>query len=366
MLLPLKSVPKSICLLRLSAIGDVTHVLPIVHSLRSAWPETKITWIIGHLEYQLVEGIVGIEFIVFDKSLGWRAYSDLRQQLSGRHFDVLLHMQVSLRASIASLWIKAPIKLGYDKARAKDFQWLFTTHRIDASPRQHVLDGFFAFIAALGVPERKLTWDIPLPEKDIHWAQQLIGSQATLVINPSSSIRLRNWRAFNANTYAQLIEYAIEQYKLQIALSGGPANNEYQLAEAILASEVFIKKPSLMAKVINLVGKTSLKQLAALLQQATVMVAPDTGPAHIANAVGTPVIGLYVTSNPLRTGPYCSQDLTINQYPRALKKFEGLDEADAPWGKRVRHQEALDLVTLEQIKEKLDQVMIYGHCPEFV
>ena len=116
--------PQSLCILRLSAIGDVTHMVPVVRTLQSIWPKTKITWIIGKLESELVMDIPGIEFIIFDKKQGWGAYKTLKKNLHNRQFDLLLNMQSSLRASLASTKINAPIKLGFDRERAKDYQWM--------------------------------------------------------------------------------------------------------------------------------------------------------------------------------------------------------------------------------------------------
>jgi heptosyltransferase I len=364
MSLPLLKAPSSLCLLRLSAIGDVTHILPIVRTLQHYWPETKITWIIGRLEHQLVEDIEGIEFIVFDKALGLQAYKTLWSQLCGRKFDVFLHMQVSLRSNIASLCVRAPIKLGFDKSRAKDCQWLFSNARIKAIDCQHVLDGFFEFLKALGLSERKLVWDIPIPLKDQRWAANLINDQRVLIINPSSSQRLNNWRNWGADNYAALIAYAIEKYDLRVMLTGGPADNEIALAAGILNSSVLSNNRDSLNKIDNLVGKTSLKQLAALMQKSVGVIAPDTGPAHIANALGKPIVGLYVTSNPKRTGPYIANeafnDLTINCYPQALLKYEKCGEADVPWGKRVRAENALNLITIDSVKAKLDQLFDYS------
>ena len=117
--------PESLCIFRLSAIGDVTHILPIIHTLKKTWPKTRITRVIGKLEYQLVKTLPDVEFIEFDKSEGWRAFLDLGQRLKGRRFDLLLMMQTALRASIASLLISARYKLGFDRQRAIDYQWLF-------------------------------------------------------------------------------------------------------------------------------------------------------------------------------------------------------------------------------------------------
>jgi len=336
MSLPLSKAPSSLCLLRLSAIGDVTHVLPIVRTLQHYWPETKITWIIGRLEHQLVCDIEGIEFIVFDKSQGLSAYKALWLSLRQRSFDVFLHMQVSLRSNIASLCVKSPVKLGFDRARAKDFQWLFSRQRIQAVERQHVLDGFFEFLLALGVKEKQLIWGIPIPAQDAQWASDIAGGQSVLVINPSSSQRLNNWRNWPAEKYVELIEYAVEQYGLSVVLTGGPAENEIVLADAIMNSDRLKK---------------------SFMRQSCAVVAPDTGPAHIANALGRPVIGLYASSNPKRTGPYSSPQFVVNQYPAALLAYENLSEESAPWGKRVRHEEALHLITADQVKAKLDQAM---------
>ena len=369
--LPLSSAPKTLCLLRLSAIGDITHMLPIVRTLQQYWPSTKITWVIGRVEHQLVGDIEGIEFITFDKAKGWRAYQHLYTQLKRRSFDVLLHMQVSMRASIASLLIKSPIKLGFDKKRAKDYQWLFTNARIPAVERQHVVDGLFQFLSTLGLSEQVLRWDIPLSASDRQWATEKVEEKAggrieriegrgdrqpLIIINPSSSQRLNNWRNWSADNYAEVIQYAAVRYGAQVMLTGGPADNEKQLARAIL-DKVANDRPDLLSSISNWVGKTSLKQLAALMTQATAVIAPDTGPAHIANAVRTPVIGLYVTSNPQRTGPYQSQEFVVNAYPDALLTYEGIGESTAPWGKRVRHPEALALITAEDVKEKIDLVM---------
>ncbi|MCK5003332.1 MAG: glycosyl transferase, partial [Gammaproteobacteria bacterium] len=116
----LSNPPKNVCILRLSALGDITHALPVLRTLQKRWPNTAITWIIGKTEYQLVKDIEGVEFITFDKSQGLAAYKAIRQELKARHFDVLLHMQLSLRASAISFFVHADIKLGFDKERAKD------------------------------------------------------------------------------------------------------------------------------------------------------------------------------------------------------------------------------------------------------
>ncbi|HBX72146.1 MAG TPA: glycosyl transferase, partial [Halieaceae bacterium] len=112
--------PQSICLLRLSALGDVTHVVPVVLSLQQQLPGVRLTWIIGKLEARLLGDLPGVEFIVFDKRAGWRGYRELWRSLRGRRFNALLHMQVAARANLVSLLVRARLRVGYDRARSKD------------------------------------------------------------------------------------------------------------------------------------------------------------------------------------------------------------------------------------------------------
>ena len=299
MSLPLTHPPKSLCLLRLSAVGDISHALPVVRTIQEHWPETELTWVIGRLEHSLVGDIPGVEFIIFDKAKRWGAFRDVRRALAGRHFDVLLHMQMSLRASLASLFIKADVRLGFDRNRAKDLQWLFTNARIAPRARQHVIDSFFGFTEALGIEGHTLRWDIPIPHKARQFAAEKMGKEddrPVLVISPCSSMDYRNW---TAEGYAAVADHAIEAHGMRVILTGGPRAIEREYGEAITAR--MRNQPN------NLIGRTGLKELLAILERAAVIIAPDSGPAHLGTAVGTPVIGLYAATNPDRARPFLSE-----------------------------------------------------------
>ena len=161
----LSAPPKRICILRLSALGDITHALPVLRTFQQHWPDTHISWIIGKTEFELVKDIEGVEFIIFDKARGLAAYRQIRRVLKQQHFDVLLHMQLSLRASIISALTSADIKLGFDRARAKDLQWLFSNQKIvPASTRQHVVDSFLEFPRHFGL-EPVMEWRLPVSRR---------------------------------------------------------------------------------------------------------------------------------------------------------------------------------------------------------
>jgi len=202
--------PENICILRLSAIGDICHTLPVVRTIQANWPNTKITWVIGKTEFELIKDIPDINFIVFDKKNGFKEYLTIRRQLNNIKFDVLLHMQMSLRASLISLMIKAKIKIGFDRQRAKDGQWLFTNKKIKAHSRQHVIDSLFGFSEILGIAEHKHIWNIPIPDTARQTANTLVGNRPNyVVISPCSSKDYRNW---HVQGYAAIADYITEKY----------------------------------------------------------------------------------------------------------------------------------------------------------
>lgn len=347
MKLPLASPPESLCLLRLSAVGDISHTLPVVRTIQTVWPQTRLTWIIGRSEYALVGDIPGIEFIIFDKARRGRAYFEVDRALRGRHFDVLLHMQMSIRSSLISLFINADIKLGFDRERAKDLQWLFTSHRIAHREREHVVDSFFGFTEALGIQERQLRWDIPIPGEAMQFAEErLSAEQPILVISPCSSMAYRNW---TARGYAAVANYAMQRYGMQVVITGASTPIEREYA-AVIASQM-------KTLPLNLVGRTNLKQLLAIMKKAAVVLAPDSGPAHLATAVGTPVIGLYACTNPDRARPYLSAEYVVNRYPEAIAAKFGKSVEELPWGTRVRDAGTMERIMAEDVISMLDKAM---------
>lgn len=346
--LSFQSPPESLCILRLSAIGDVTHMLPVVASLKQQWPQTRLTWVIGKIEYQLVKSLADVEFIIFDKKKGLAEYATLRKKLTGRRFDVLLMMQVALRANLISLLIKAEIKIGYDQKRARDLHRLFSNQSIEGPARVHVLDTFFQFIEKLGIAERTMDWLLKADDDAAAFAEAHINRRKTVVINPCSSARANNFRNWPESSYARVIDYLMEK-DFQVILSGGPDAEEQSFAERVSAA---CQQPPL-----NLVGQTSLIQLLALLERSVLLIAPDTGPAHMGTVAGIPVIGLFASSNPLRTGPYNSQHHLVNAYPQALQQFLGKNVDQVSWGKRVRDADVMDVITVDEVSAKISQCL---------
>lgn len=340
------SAPASICLLRTSAIGDVTHVVPLVHTLRQAWPDVSLTWVIGKLERKLVGDLPGVAFVTFDKAAGWAGMRAVHAAMRGQRFDALLQMQVAMRSNLLSLGIKADRRIGYDNARAKDLHGLVVNERIPARSGEHVLDAIGSFCEPLGLKQNDVRWNIPVADEDREWAaQQLPGDTPTLLVSPTSSHALRNWRP---ERYAAAMDHAATR-DWRVVLLGGPSTGERRMADAVLAA--------CRCKPLDLTGKDTLKKLMALLERGQLLLTPDSGPMHMANAVGTRVLGLHAASNPDRSGPYSDRRWCVDRYDAAARKYLGRAASDIPWGSKIERPGVMDLITVDDVIERLETGM---------
>lgn len=338
---------EKLCILRLSAIGDVCHAAALVERLQRQAPHIQITWVIGKLEYLLVKDIPNINFIVFDKKAGKQAYQDLQSALTHETFDALFVMQVAFRANWAARLIKAKVKVGFDWARSKELHWLFANKRIATQPQAHVLEGFMAFADAIGIPSSEsVAWSIPIPADDWQWAKQRCDELGEFaVISPAASKAERNWLP---ERYAAIADY-LSSKGLKVVLCGGPGPLDKHFGEQISQLTHNISD--------NLIGHTSLKQMLGVLKCAKLVIAPDTGPAHMATTVGTDVIGLYAHSNPLRTGPYNNLADVVSVYEQSITQQTGKPWQNLPWGTRAKGPDLMALITVEQVSLKIDQVL---------
>ncbi|MEA3137858.1 MAG: heptosyltransferase [Gammaproteobacteria bacterium] len=337
-----------VCLLRLSAIGDTCHALAALRAFQAAWPQTRFTWIIGKLEAKLMTEILPeIEFITFDKAATLSELWRLRKLLSGRRFDLLLDMQLSFRASLVSRAVNAPIRLGFDRGRARELQWLFTNAQIEPAESEHVLDSFMGFARACGIEPSAPRWDVPLPRSALAYARSVIpDGGATLLISPCSSHAARNWSPVR---YAAVADYAATAHQMRVVLVGGRSSLEAQMGAAITAAA---RVPQ-----VNQIGKDTLPQLLGLMSQSTVLLSPDSGPAHMAGMVGLPVIGLYAATNPQRAGPYYSRQWCVDKYDEAARKFLNKPAAQIPWTAKIERPGVMDLIAVSEVTAKLDALM---------
>jgi len=273
----------------------------------------------------------------------------LRRQLAGRRFDALLATQRSVRANLMSRLVPAELRVGYDRARTKELHGLVINRSIaPAAHDQHVMDCLLSFLEPIGlqVPERP-RWDFAISAEDEAFAASHIADdQPTMIISAASSHTVRNWSAAG---YAALADHAANRHGLRILLCGGPSDIERALAAEIAQH---MRTPAE-----NLVGRDTLAGFLALARRARVVLTPDSGPAHLANAMGTPVLGLYAATDPQRSGPHASRGFCVDRFNDAAMRFHGKPGADLAWGKHIHRPGVMDLITTEEVVAALDKLL---------
>jgi len=301
--------PREVCIVMLSAIGDAVHVLPVANALKRAWPECRITWVLQPVPYLMVRDHPAIDdFVVFRRRRGFRGLielRDFRRDMKNRRFDLLIGLQVYLKAGLITALTPARIKLGFDRRRARDAQWLFTNRRIPARGQRHVQDQYFEFLEYLGIDPEPVSWDLRFSEEERAAQAEFfegLGRPACAVVVGTSK-RDKNW---NAEGYAHVLEEVDRSYGLRPVLVGGPSPIERGMADDIVTHTD--------ARVVDMLGD-DLRKLMWIIDGSALLISPDTGPLHIARALETPAVGLFGYTNPKRSGPYGAyQDLIVDGY----------------------------------------------------
>ena len=280
----------------MSALGDAVHVLPLLDALKRHAPSTHVTWILQPGPALMVQGHPYVDdVVVFQRTRGLRGYAEVRRELRSRPFDLVMNLQVYFKAGIVTWLTRAPVKLGFDWKRARDANWLFTTHRIAPHAEQHVQDQYFEFLDALGVPHGEPAWHLAPSAAERAAARSLLegageGPLVGLVV--ASSKPEKNW---SPARYAALARTLATDIGARCVLLGGTSALEREAAARILAEAP--------GTAIDALGR-GLRTLLGLIDACDVLVSPDTGPLHMAVAMNVPAVGLYGYNNPRRVGPY--------------------------------------------------------------
>ena len=288
-------VPGRVAVVMLSALGDVVHALPVVTAIKRHAPATRLTWILQPGPAELIRGHPAVdEVVLFERHRGWRAFLDLRRTLAAYPFDLVLALQPYFKAGILTWMTRAPVKLGLDRGRARDLNWLFTTHRLPARPLGHIQDQFLEYLDAIGVPRGEPEWGLtPSPEERDAARAVLAGVEGPLVgFVVATSRPPKNWPP---ERYAALATRLATAAGARCVLLGGATPLERAAADAILAGAGAVP--------VDALGR-GLRTTLALLEACDVVVSPDTGPFHAAVAMNVPSVGLYGYTNPRRFGPY--------------------------------------------------------------
>jgi heptosyltransferase-1 len=332
--------PKRILLIKPSAIGDVVHALPILKLVRKRWPGAHIAWLVTPGCAGLLEGHPLLnEVILFDRrryGRGWRDPKSLvglagfSVDLRRSGFDLVLDLQGLFRSGWFTWLTKAPVRVGF--ANAREFAPLFYTHRVEVGDGdQHAIDRYLKLARAIGC-EGEVEFEFAVKDEDRASARALVGhDRPYAVLLPGTNWETKRWPV---EKFGALVEPMKERFGLETVVAGGP--DDVELGERIGG--------------VNLAGRTSIKELVALIAGAELVIGNDSGPSHIAAAMGRPLVMMFGPTNPVRTGPYGRMESVVR-----------IDIPCSPcYSRRCSHQSCLRWLEVEGVMEMAGREMERG------
>jgi heptosyltransferase I len=329
----------NVCMILLTGLGDVVHGLPIVNAIKRAQPDSHITWVVEPMPSGVLRPHPAVDdVIVFQKKRGLRGIRQLRRDMKRRRFDVALNFNIYTKSVWPMLFSRAPRRIGFGRGRAREGVWLFANEHVPAGPRKHTQDMFLEFLDVLKVSREPIEWRIAITaserlDQDAFFAP--LRERPVIGVVPASSKLSKDWPA---QRYPELVDALAEQCNAHVVLLGGPSEHEREVARMIVDGA--------RNRPVVALGD-SVRRLIWLIDGCQLIIAPDTGPVHIARALDVPVVGLYGRSNPWRVGPWrSSEDLWIDKYtePGAAPDASGF------YPKSV---ERMQQITVAEILEKV-------------
>ena len=327
-----------VCVVMLAAVGDAVHALPVLNAIRRHHPPARVSWVLQPGLVPFVEGHPAVdELIPFERARGWQGFADVRRRLRRREFDVVLVMQPYLKAGLVASFAQAPVKLGFDRARARDLSWLFTTRTLAPRPVQHMQDQYLEFLDALAVPLHAMEWKLGPWPHERPWQREFLAGfdrpVASVVVGTSKPEK--DWPA---ERWAEVCDALYEEHGLQPVLVGGRSPRELAAEQVIMARARHRPHSAL---------GSGLRRLVSILDGSALVLSPHTGPLHVAVALNRPVISLMGYTNPRRVGPYRRfHDLLIDRYGDPGEEYAAAERHRAGRMARIGVADVLEKVAV--------------------
>ena len=288
---------QKICVIKPSALGDVVQSLPILPILKHLFPQSHVSWVINRELSELLTGNSCLdELIPFDRRGGISAWWKLLKRLRRAQFDLVFDLQGLMRTGIMTLATQAPIRIGLQTAREGSH---LACHQLlpDSGNQVPAYRRTWRIAEELGLGELRSQTEIVIPDYDRQWAEQLRAGLhgPLLVIQPGTRWQTKQWPI---RQYAEVIRRAIKELGMSAIIIGSP--NESATAQELVE---LVNHAVPRCEILSLAGQTTIKQLAALLQQADLVLSNDSGPLHLAASLETPVVGVFTCTSPIRSGP---------------------------------------------------------------
>nr|WP_320193778.1 lipopolysaccharide heptosyltransferase I [uncultured Desulfobacter sp.] len=345
----------NILIVKMSAIGDVIHTLPALNALRSHFPDARITWLVEEAAADLVVGHPSVDNVIVSKRKRWikalfsssfpralvKILSFIRA-LRETEYDMVIDFQGLLKSGVMVMLAKGKKKIGFNKGMEHaECSHLFYNHRIaPVSMEIHALKRGLMMIESLGVKADKVEYKLPVTPGDRGAVLALLqkngitAEEKIICINPQATWETKLW---DNKKFADLSDRIQERYGARIVFTGGPEDRP--VIDTIIS---MTNKAG-----INLAGLTTLKMLAALYEQAEVLVTTDTGPMHLGAAAGTRVVAIFGSTAPWRTGPYGSNHVVVRSGERCSPCFK----------RKCEHRTCMRDISVDQVMSAVDKQM---------
>jgi heptosyltransferase-1 len=336
---PLPSPPRRVLIVKPSAIGDVVHALPVLHLLKARWPEAAFSWLVTPACAGILDGHPLLDEVIrFDRKRfgqGWRRPAVLRSlfefgaALRARRFDVAIDLQGLFRSGWLTFQTGAPIRLGL--ADAREMATLFYTHRVPVGRgrERHAVERYLCVPEALGAGRGPVEFPLADTVGD-HAAVAALTPPRYALMFPGTNWPTKRWPV---ERFADLVGPLRARFGLETVVGGAP--NEVELGAKIAGAAA------------NLAGRTTLNELVALVRRSDLVISNDSGPMHLAAALGKPLVAPFGPTNPVRTGPFGRPDSVVR-----------LDIPCSPcYSRRCTHQSCLRQLDVDAILRAVEAEM---------
>jgi heptosyltransferase I len=330
-----------ICIVLLTGIGDVVHGLPVANAIKDDDPARRITWVAEPAPAQVLREHPSVDHvIVFRKNEGLRGVARLRDEFRGRRFDLTLNMQRHFKGVFPTIFSGAPTRIGLDRGKVREGVWRFSNRHIEPGPWAHTQDMLLRFLGPLGIPRPDpLEWRVTFSDAERTCQAEFfdhLPDAPVVGLVLGSNVARKDWPA---ERYAKLADAIAGRHEATVLLVGGPGVRER------VAADVIVRTAS-CGPVSTLAD--DVRQMMWTVDGCDLLVSPDSGPLHLAHALGVPVVGLYGHTNPARVGPYSRfQDLVVDAYH---------DPGETPDASRTGPREGrMGRITVSDVMERVDR-----------